>query len=158
MSVNVDKRVVGPGNDSLVDDAWDLKERIRDVDGVLKQRKSFFTDAYRRSKVYAYLADETLIGFAAVRRDGYMLFLAVAPSFRGEGFGRRLVGDVAEAHSTVTCHARTTNVDALEFYEYVGFEVVRTIDGYYEDGGDAYYLRLGETNSITDKLSELMGR
>lgn len=158
MSVNVDSRVVSPGDDAFVDDAWALKEDIRRVDGVLKQRRRFFEDAYRRSQVDAYLVDDELVAFAAVRRDGYILFLAVAPEYRGEGFGKRLVADVAGEHDTVTCHARTTNEDALAFYEHLGFEIERRIDNYYEDGGDAYYLKLGETTGIAEKLSRLMGR
>ena len=158
MSVNVDSSAVPRGDDSHVDAAWDLKERIRVNDGVLKQRRSFFTDAYQRSRVHCYLVDDELVGFAAVRRDGYILFLAVEPSYRGEGFGRRLVADVAEEHSAVTCHARTTNEEALSFYEHIGFEIERRIDSYYEDGGDAYYLKLGEEAGLTEKLSRLMGR
>ena len=157
MSVNVEKRVVEPGDDVYLEDAWDLKERIRRREGVLKQRRGFFTDAHRRSTVYLYRDPDAdgLIGFAAARRDGYILFLAVAPEYRGEGFGERLVAQVAENHRRVTCHARTTNENALAFYEHLGFEIVRRIDNYYEDRGDAYYLRLGDekTGGLLDRLS-----
>jgi ribosomal-protein-alanine N-acetyltransferase len=159
VSVTVDTRVIGTGDDAFVDDAWELKERIRHTEGVLKQRHGFFTDAYRRSRVYALVEPqydgEQLVGFAATRRDGYILFLAVDPEYRGEGFGRRLVAAVAEDHSSVTCHARATNDDALSFYEHLGFEIQRRIDGYYEDNGDAYYLRLGE-GGLAEKLSKFM--
>jgi ribosomal protein S18 acetylase RimI-like enzyme len=159
VSVNVEYEEVPHGSDDHVDDAWDLKERIRVEDGVLRQRRSFFADAYRRSKVHCYRTDDgTLIGFAAVRRDGYILFLAVAPEFRGEGFGEQLVADVAEDHRTVTCHARTTNDGALSFYQHIGFTIERRVDNYYEDGGDAYYLKLGDSDGITAKLSRLVGR
>lgn len=160
MSVNIELRTVEPGDDHLVRDAWELKERIRDAEGVLRQRRGFFTDAYRRSTVYALLergAEETLVGFAATRRDGYILFLAVDPDYRGEGFGRQLVAEVAEDHSSVTCHARTTNQTALDFYDGVGFEIQRRVESYYEDRGDAYYLRLGE-DSLKDKFSRFVGR
>ncbi|UPW00725.1 GNAT family N-acetyltransferase [Halorussus gelatinilyticus] len=160
MSVNVDTETARPGDDSYVEAAWKLKERIRHDEDVLKQRKGFFTDAYRRSTVYLLLSkeggDERLMGFAAVRRDGYILFLAVSPEFRGEGVGKRLVGQVAEEHDTITCHARASNENALGFYEHLGFEVARHIDNYYEDGGDAYYLKLGKSSSLTEKLSEFM--
>jgi len=156
VSVNVESQVVEPGDDQYVDDAWEFKERIRKRDGVLKQRRGFFEDAYKRSTVYCYLSDDDVIGFAATRRDGYILFLAVAPEFRGDGFGKRLVATVADNHSTVTCHARSTNQDALEFYEHLGFEVKRRVNGYYEDGGDAYYLRLGE-DGLKEKLTRFMG-
>jgi [ribosomal protein S18]-alanine N-acetyltransferase len=160
VSVNIDTRVVPPGDNRYVEEAWRLKERIRQRDDVLKQRRGFFTDAYRRSTVYCYVTDgeggERLIGFAAVRRDGYILFLAVDSNFRGEGFGQRLVAKVADNHKSVTCHARTTNENALQFYRHLGFEVERRIDNYYEDGGDAYYLRLGEEESIAKRLSDFM--
>jgi ribosomal protein S18 acetylase RimI-like enzyme len=160
VSVNVQRRVINPGSDEGIERAWQLKERIRKEDGVLRQRRRFFESAYKRSTVYLYVdrASDRLIGFAAVRRDGYVLFLAVSPEYRGEGFGKRLVASVAEDYSTVTCHARTTNREALQFYRHLGFEVTRRIDSYYEDGGDAYYLQLGEDKGIRDRLASLIGR
>ncbi|ADQ66762.1 acetyltransferase [Halogeometricum borinquense DSM 11551] len=158
VSVNVEKRVDQPGSAEHAEEAWELKERIRESEGVLKQRHGFFTDAYRRATTHLYFEDETLMGFAAARRDGYILFLAVAPEARGKGYGKRLVAEVARDHRSVSCHARTTNEDALSFYEHIGFEVKRRISNYYEDGGDAYYLRLGEKASIREKFSELFRR
>ncbi len=159
VSVTIDIRTVETGDDAFAEDAWDLKERIRSNEGVLKQRRDFFTQAYRQSKVYALVEpdydDETLVGFAATRRDGYILFLAVSPDHRGEGYGRRLIATVAEEHSSVTCHARTTNDPALEFYEQLGFEIVRRVNNYYEDRGDAYYLRLGD-GGFASKLSRFV--
>jgi ribosomal protein S18 acetylase RimI-like enzyme len=159
VSVNLERRVVDPGDDGHVEQAWQLKERIRQRQGVLRQRRGFFEDAYRRSTVYAFVdrSDRgALIGFAAVRRDGYILFLAVDDSYQGEGFGEALVARVAEDYGSVTCHARTTNEDALRFYRHIGFEIQRRIDNYYEDGGDAYYLKLGEEKGLTDRLSEFL--
>ena len=159
MSVTVEKRVVPPGSDQHVELAWRLKEHIRESEGLLKQEWGFFSSAYRRSTVYVYITgDDTLVGFAAVRRDGYVLFLAVAPEYRGEGYGERLVATAAENYTTVTCHARATNENALGFYEHLGFERVRRIDNYYEDGGASYYLRLGDHESLRERLSEILGR
>lgn len=158
MSVNVEKRVDGPGSAEYAERAWELKERIRETEGVLKQRRRFFVDAYRRSTTHLLFLDDDLIAFVSVRRDGYVLFLAVAPEMRGEGLGKRLVAEVARDHGTVSCHARTTNEGALAFYERVGFEVQRRVTNYYEDGGDAFYLRLGERASIREKFSDLFKR
>jgi ribosomal protein S18 acetylase RimI-like enzyme len=158
VSVNVEIRIDEPGDATHVEVAWQLKERIRRDEGVLKQRRGFFTDAYRRSRTHLLFEDETLVGFASVRRDGYILFLAVAPEARGRGYGSRLVAEVAKEHRTVTCHARATNERALGFYEHIGFEIARRITHYYEDGGDAYYLRLGEGEGLRGKLSEFLGR
>jgi ribosomal-protein-alanine N-acetyltransferase len=160
VSVNIRRSVVSPGSDEHAERAWQLKERIRREDGVLRQRRRFFENAYKRSTVYLYRDESVgrLVGFAAVRRDGYILFLAVSPDYRSEGFGKRLVASVADDYSSVTCHARTTNQEALQFYRHLGFEVKRRIDGYYEDGGDAYYLQLGETESIRERLANLLAR
>ena len=159
VSVNVETAVVDPGDDAYLEAAWDLKERIRDREDVLHQQRSFFRRAYRRATTYAYVDAEAddLIGFATVRRDGYILFLAVSPDHRGEGFGERLVATVADQYRRVSCHARTTNENALGFYEALGFERVRRIDNYYEDGGSAYYLRLGD-GGLADRLSSLLRR
>jgi ribosomal protein S18 acetylase RimI-like enzyme len=160
VSVNVERREVGPGETDHVEQAWQLKERIRQEEDVLRQRRRFFESAYKRSTVYLFVDRANrgqLVGFAAVRRDGYILFLAVDSDYRGEGFGEALVARVAEDHGSVTCHARATNRDALRFYQHIGFEVDRRIDNYYEDGGDAYYLRLGEEGGFTDRISKLLG-
>ncbi|WP_435063835.1 GNAT family N-acetyltransferase [Halobaculum sp. EA56] len=156
MSVNVETRVDPPGDDTHVEDAWALKEEIREAEGVLKQRRGFFTNAYRRAGCHLLFEDEELVGFASARRDGYILFLAVAPRARGRGYGERLVAEVAEENRSVSCHARTTNDAALDFYEHIGFEVVRRIENYYEDGGDAFYLKLGDGSSLADRLSKFL--
>jgi ribosomal protein S18 acetylase RimI-like enzyme len=157
VSVNIETQVVDRGSDDHVDAAWRLKEDIRREEGVLRQRRGFFRSAYRRSTVYLYVdrAEEQLVGFAAVRRDGYILFLAVDSAYRGHGFGKRLIARVTEDYGSVTCHARSTNEEAISFYRHIGFEIRRRIDNYYEDGGDAFYLKLGE-DSITEKLSKFL--
>ncbi len=157
VSVNVESMVVDRGDDTLLREAWDLKERIRESDGVLRQRRGFFRDAYRRSRVYLYRDrnHDRTVGFAAVRSDGYVLFLAVDERYRGHGFGKRLIARVAEDNGSVTCHARTTNESAVGFYESIGFRIQRRIENYYEDGGDAYYLKLGE-ESFREKLTRLL--
>ncbi|WP_418285863.1 GNAT family N-acetyltransferase [Halorubrum sp. DTA46] len=157
MSVNVEKRTDPPGESTYAAATWELKERIRGEEGVLRQRRGFFIDAYRRSTTHLLVENDDVVAFASVRRDGYILFLAVDPDHRGQGHAERLIAEVAESHRSVTCHARTTNTTALGFYEHLGFEVVRRIDDYYEDGGDAYYLKLGG-ESIAERLSDFVRR
>ena len=158
MSATIETRRDPRGDATHEAEAWELKERIRREEGVLKQRRSFFRDAYRRADCRLLFVDGDLAGFVSTRRDGYILFLAVSPDHRGEGFGERLVAEVARDHDSVSCHARSTNDDALAFYHHIGFETVRRIDAYYEDGGDAYYLKLGRDRSISEKLSEFVRR
>ena len=158
MSATVETRRDGRGEDRHEAEAWALKERIRKEEGVLKQRRGFFRDAYRRADCRLLFVDDELAGFVTTRRDGYILFLAVAPEFRGEGYGEQLVAEVARERESVSCHARATNEAALAFYRHIGFETVRHIEGYYEDGGDAYYLKLGDDRSLSERLSEFVRR
>lgn len=158
MSATVKKRVDESGETDHVEAAWELKEQIHLTEGVLKQRRGFFTEAYQRSTTFLFFEDDELVAFGSVRRDGYILFLAVHPDVRGQGYGQRLVAEIAERHRTVSCHARTTNTSALGFYEHLGFRVDRRIDNYYEDNGDAYYLKLGEDSTIRKKVSEFFSR
>lgn len=157
MSVSVDTTVVPPGDDQYVESAWELKERIRRSKGVLKQRRHFFFNAYRQANTQLIRTVDTndVVGFSCAREGGYLLFLAVDPEYQGLGFGRELVGALAEEHDHITCHARVSNEDALAFYKQLGFEIIRRIDGYYEDGGDAYYLQLGDIESLTDRIVRL---
>ncbi|MCL9816258.1 GNAT family N-acetyltransferase [Natronocalculus amylovorans] len=158
MSINVETRIDPPGEAKYVAEAWALKEDIRQTEGVLRQQRGFFTDAYRRSTAHLIFENTTLVAFASVRRDGYILFLAVSPSTRGRGYGEQLIAAIADEYRSVTCHARSTNENALGFYEHLGFKIRRRIDNYYEDGGNAYYLKLGNDDSIRQKLSELIRR
>ncbi|WP_144903355.1 GNAT family N-acetyltransferase [Halobellus captivus] len=158
MSVNVETRVDAPGSAEFAAEAWELKERIREREGVLKQRRAFFVDAYRRATDHLLYEGDDLVGFASVRRDGYILFLAVAPERRGEGYGKRLVAAALQDHDSISCHARASNEGALSFYDHLGFETLRRINGYYEDGGDAYYLRLGDGASLREKFAEFFRR
>ena len=158
VSVNVETRVDAPGSTEYASDAWELKERIREAEGVLKQRRSFFVDAYRRARDHLLVVEDDVVGFASVRRDGYVLFLGVAPEHRGEGHGKRLVAAALQDHDSVSCHARASNESALSFYKHLGFDVERRITGYYEDGGDAYYLRLGDWSSLRGRFADFFRR
>lgn len=119
MSVNVETRVDAPGSTEYASGAWELKERIRETEGVLKQRRSFFIDAYRRARDHLLVVEDDIVGFASVRRDGYILFLGVAPGHRGDGHGKRLVAAALQEHDSVSCHARASNESALSFYKHL---------------------------------------
>lgn len=141
MSVVLRTEIVDPGNSSYVSQAWELKEEIREQEGVLRQDHWFFVDSYTEARVYCLVDDDdTLRGFAAMRDNGYLMFLAVAPTYQGEGFGELLLREVVETYPVITCHVRVTNEDALGFYEHLGFRRVHREERYYEDGGDAYYM------------------
>ena len=47
---------------------------------------------------------------------------------------------MGEKYGNIACHVRTTNLDAIGFYEKIGFEKEKLVQRYYEDMGDAWYL------------------
>jgi ribosomal protein S18 acetylase RimI-like enzyme len=92
-------------------------------------------------------------GFCAAERRGSRLditHVAVHPVHRGKGIGRALLcAALAAARrgrcAEVSLHVSTGNRAAISLYESEGFEVVRTIRGFYPfrefpDGGDAYVM------------------
>lgn len=146
-SVNrsIRERVIPPGDDAYLEQAWAVKERIRRSEGVLKQRRAYFEREYRLRAAYLLLSadgEDEVVAFAVVHGDGYLTLLGVAPEYRRRGLGTWLVGVVLDDYPTVTCHVRATNRAAVEFYEHLGFDVEYRIDDYYGDGTDALYLRL----------------
>jgi len=156
VSVNVEKRTEPPGETDHVAEAWELKERIRSEEGVLRQRRgssSTPTVGPRRTYWSRTTRSSRSPPCAATATSSFWLSTPIT----GGGHAERLIADVAQEHRSVTCHARTTNTGALGFYEHLGFEVVRRIDDYYEDGGDAYYLKLGG-ESLRERLSGIVGR
>lgn len=160
--VTVELHVLNRGETRYLEAAWELKERIRRNEGVFTQPKDWFTKIYRRMPVFVLIESDSargeasarsaadshrgqaLVGFAVVRRDGYLFLLAVHPPYQKEGHGRALVTAVAADYAPVTCHTRATNEGAIAFYQHLGFELERRVPNYYALEEDAYVLRLPE--------------
>lgn len=85
---------------------------------------------------------------------GYIAMLAVVPSWRGHGLGRRLVGiSVGQmrnrgAHEAVL-ETEVTNKGALGLYGGLGFMRDKRLCRYYLSGCDAYRLKLPLVHSAT---------
>lgn len=149
------ERAVPPGSDERAGAVWELKERIRRLEGLLDQRRAFFDATYRQSRCYLAVTVgdggvggteavarglTEVVGFALVRPDGYLSLLGVAPARREHGLGSRLLDRVVDDHPGVGCHVRATNDRALGFYLERGFLVDGVESAYYRDGTDAYRL------------------
>lgn len=145
------------GDSSYIDEAWGLKEKIRREEGYLCQTWDFFSRAYTKNTGHLYL-ENGINGFATVRSDGYILFLAVAPEHRGKGLGRSLIQHIQDSHDHIACHARESNQNAIDFYTHLGFDVDRYIESYYQNGDSAYYLKkdMGPQDTITSKISDVI--
>lgn len=147
-----------PGDSEHLEDVWELKEKIRREEGYLRQTWGFFSTAYKKNVCHLYLEGENIIGFATVRRDGYILFLGVDKEYRGYGIGKSLVEQAEKEHSKVSCHARVSNSNALNFYKHLGFDMKSKVRSYYENGDPAYYLvkQVDESKSFKKKISDIL--
>ncbi|MFC7081528.1 GNAT family N-acetyltransferase [Halorussus caseinilyticus] len=97
-------------------------------------------------------ADENVVGYVVAnlvpnhgRSFGHVKDIAVHPDHRGEGVGADLlehslrVLEVQGAQS-VKLEVRASNETALSLYRGFGFQYLRTIPRYYDDGEDALIL------------------
>ncbi len=79
-------------------------------------------------------------------RRGHIISIAVVPDMRGRGIGKNLMIRAMEALrdyykvDEYYLEVRVSNHVAINLYKKLGFEVVKTIKGYYLDGEDAYLM------------------
>jgi ribosomal-protein-alanine N-acetyltransferase len=84
-------------------------------------------------------------GFSGLLKKGHIVSVAVLQQHRRKGIGEALVAQALEnmrIYNAKQCflEVRVTNTPAIELYKKLGFEVTRTIHGYYSDGEDAYVM------------------
>ncbi|HEV3199966.1 MAG TPA: ribosomal protein S18-alanine N-acetyltransferase [Bryobacteraceae bacterium] len=143
-----------------------LVRRIRgsDLDQILEiEHLSFGKDAYDRNLFAEYLhkcGDLFLVVERGRKVCGYMVTctrgqgalgraelvsVAVDPAARGEGAASALMDSTLRrlrlrGIGRFALMVRVTNREARAFYEKYGFRKVRTVRGYYEDGGDGWLM------------------
>lgn len=86
-------------------------------------------------------------GFKGLVKKGHIVSVAVLPQYRRKGIGEALVTKAIEGmrlYHAKQCflEVRVTNTQAISLYKKLGFQVTRTIHGYYADGEDAYLMSL----------------
>lgn len=138
MSVNIEK--IPPNGIRYVSDAWRIKENIREQNDLLKQKKNFFRDTYRKGVKYILSYEENIIAFGVIY-NGYIALLGVDPNHQESGYGSKLLEKIKSDENKLTCHTRVSNKKAVEFYESKEFKIDKRIVSYYCDGEDAYYLK-----------------
>jgi len=84
-------------------------------------------------------------GFGGLIRKGHVVSIAVLPQFRRKGIAQAVITKALEGmqyYKAKQCflEVRVTNDAAISLYKKLGFEVTRTINGYYSDGEDAYVM------------------
>lgn len=84
-------------------------------------------------------------GFGGLIKKGHVVSIAVLPQYRRRGIAHALISKALEGmqyYKAKQCflEVRVTNDIAISLYKKLGFEVTRTINGYYSDGEDAYVM------------------
>jgi ribosomal-protein-alanine N-acetyltransferase len=85
------------------------------------------------------------LGLSGLVKKGHVVSVAVLPQNRRQGVGEALVSRAMEAmrlYNAKQCYleVRTSNEGAIAMYRKLGFEVTRTMPGYYADGEGAYVM------------------
>jgi ribosomal-protein-alanine N-acetyltransferase len=84
-------------------------------------------------------------GFGGLVRKGHVVSIAVMPQYRRKGVAQAVINKALEGmqyYKAKQCflEVRVTNEAGISLYKKLGFEVTRTINGYYSDGEDAYVM------------------
>jgi len=83
--------------------------------------------------------------FRGLIKKGHIVSVAVLQEYRRKGIGEALVAKAMEnmrLYKAKHCflEVRVANTAAVDLYKKLGFEVSRTVRGYYADGEDAYVM------------------
>jgi ribosomal-protein-alanine N-acetyltransferase len=85
------------------------------------------------------------LGLGGLMRKGHVVSVAVLPQSRRKGVAQALIKQAIEGmryYKAKQCYleVRVTNEAGIALYKKLGFDVSRTVHGYYSDGEDAYVM------------------
>jgi len=85
------------------------------------------------------------LGLGGLIRKGHIVSIAVLPQSRRKGVAQALINTAMDGmryYKAKQCflEVRVTNTVGIALYKKLGFEVSRTINGYYSDGEAAYVM------------------
>ncbi|MDR2719408.1 MAG: GNAT family N-acetyltransferase [Nitrososphaerota archaeon] len=85
------------------------------------------------------------MGLGGLMRKGHVVSIAVMPQTRRKGVAQAVINKALEGMKYYKAklaflEVRVTNEPAISLYKKLGFEISRTINGYYSDGEDAYVM------------------
>ncbi|MDR2203899.1 MAG: GNAT family N-acetyltransferase [Nitrososphaerota archaeon] len=85
------------------------------------------------------------MGLGGLTRKGHIVSIAVMPQARRRGVAQAVINQAIEGmkyyrSKQAFLEVRVTNEPAISLYKKLGFEISRTINGYYSDGEDAYVM------------------
>jgi len=109
-----------------------------------------FIVAEKDNSLVGYIMCRLEYGFSNIRRfslarKGHIVSIAVLEGHRGKGIGSALMEEALKAMKEKNCseaylEVRVTNLQAINLYKKLGFQVISRIEGYYRDGEDAFLM------------------
>jgi ribosomal-protein-alanine N-acetyltransferase len=109
-----------------------------------------FVVAEEEGKIIGYIMCRIEVGlsnfgFGGLVRKGHVVSIAVMPQARRKGVATAVVTKGLQGMEYYKAkqgflEVRVTNDSAITLYKKLGFEITRTINGYYSDGEDAYVM------------------
>jgi len=109
-----------------------------------------FIVAEENGKIVGYIMCRVEVGLSnfglgGLMRKGHVVSIAVLPQVRRKGVAQALMATAMEGmryYKAKQCYleVRVTNVAGVALYKKLGFEISRTIEGYYSDGENAYVM------------------
>lgn len=111
--------------------------------------KSILTDGHGGGLV-VYDGDQAqafiFCEFNLKTKRGYISEITVLPALRGKGVARALMDimiNLSTAHGfkTMTSNIEINNTASIELHKRCGFDIVKQLDEYFDDGASAYYLK-----------------
>ena len=133
---------------------------MADLSAVMEIRKNSLPDAWQESsfkRMFTRHPQEFLVAENGKEAVGYIIgavkdssgkinSLAIKPDWRKQGIGenllRKAIGLIKrKGGKKIFLHVRTWNKEALEFYKNQGFGIIKTTNGHYKNGDDAYLMK-----------------
>lgn len=108
-------------------------------------RQSFWEEAANERTYYLLaLEEEVIIGYAGtwiIEDEAQITNVAIAPRYRGQGIGTRMMAEIIQAAKQrgavrMTLEVRPSNTAALALYTAFGFKSAGRRPHYYQDNGE----------------------
>lgn len=112
--------------------------------------KGSFRYHIKNSSLFVMQEGYDIVAYVLVlvkRKDAKLYSIGVDDSWRGQKIANRLLQkSIEELHKlgfvTLLLEVRVDNLEALALYQKIGFEIQKRLKAFYDDGCDAYLMKL----------------
>ena len=124
---------------------YDLGKELNPNYTVLYDLKTVLAD--KNQKIYGYYKNNTIVGFIHLTisfDEADIVDIIIQKKFRNQGLGSSLIDYAICANNLkkLNLEVRENNINAIKFYEKLGFVKVRTIKNYYGDENAFFMIKV----------------